>query len=629
MLYSGLIVDGTYQIINEIGSGGMGVVYLAYHLRLEKYIVMKKIKDCNADMALLRNEVDVLKGLHHPYLPQVYDFIQYENDLYTIIDYIDGYDLKYYIDNNHVFSEGQLIKWLRQLCEVLNYLHTHNPQVLHTDIKPANIIITGSGDICLIDFGISLTGNDRIKGISVDYSSPEQYNNVHYIKSGYSEYCVTLDERVDIYSLGATFYHMITGIKPNLLTQLPKASAYNYGYSDVFTGIIDKCMETNRDNRYRSAAQLLKAIDGIYKLDKRYKKYILLQVVLSLLAGVMIIAGSVMIIAGNRNNVAEAYEAQYSSFLSLSKKGDSEGAVSAGYALINDSRFNSVMDKNTKALVLHAIGDCYYESDDFYNASYYYKQAIQTSEDSNKTQLYYRDYALALVNDNQIQTAKAVINELSALYPNSVIGALVDVQIDYKNRNYENALRQAEQLESRLAGDADNLYTVCLIKGNCYNELRNYRMAVDAYSKALKAKETADVLRRLGNSSLKYANTQNSEQLYRQALGTFETLYAHYEPTVDDIINLAQCYLLCSNSNDYQNCMTVLQEYLSLYGDNFRVYVMLSVASDAVGDAKTQEYCLKAKSMYAGLSEEELEHIDAESLSQIKNLYQKYCGGVW
>lgn len=180
---------------------------------------------------MLRNEVDILKELHHPYLPQVYDFIMYENDLYTIIDYVDGHDLKFYIDNGYVFSEGQLIKWLKQLCEVLSYLHTHNPQVLHTDIKPANIIVKNNGDICLIDFGISLFGAEQIKGISADYSSPEQYYNVEYIRNGQREYCVALDERVDIYSLGATFYHLMTGIKPSLLEAQPRVSSYNYGYS--------------------------------------------------------------------------------------------------------------------------------------------------------------------------------------------------------------------------------------------------------------------------------------------------------------------------------------------------------------------------------------------------------------
>ena len=142
MIFNNTVIDNTYQVINEIGSGGMGVVYLAYHLRLEKYIVLKKIKNPHTNSSILRNEVDILKRLHHPYLPQVYDFIEYDGDLYTVIDYIDGYDLNYYIKNKYVFPESQLIKWLVQLAEVLCYLHSQSPRILHTDIKPANIIIT-------------------------------------------------------------------------------------------------------------------------------------------------------------------------------------------------------------------------------------------------------------------------------------------------------------------------------------------------------------------------------------------------------------------------------------------------------------------------------------------------------
>ena len=215
MLFENMIVDDVYQVIEEIGSGGMGVVYLAYHLRLEKYVVLKQIKNPSVSTAMLRNEVDILKSLHHPYLPQVYDFIEFEGDIYTVIDYIDGYDLNCYIDNGWQFTESQLIKWLRQLCEVLSYLHTHYPPVLHTDIKPGNIIITTGGDICLIDFGISVYNTDVIKGLSENYSSPEQYGNFYYLQYGEGTY-LQLDERTDIYSLGATFYHIMTGVRPDV-----------------------------------------------------------------------------------------------------------------------------------------------------------------------------------------------------------------------------------------------------------------------------------------------------------------------------------------------------------------------------------------------------------------------------
>ena len=116
MLYPDLVVNSTYKVVREIGAGGMGVVYLAYHLRLDKYIVMKKIKNSSASLSVIRNEADVLKSLHHTYLPQVYDFIQYDGDTYTIIDYIDlgNYALPKF-QRGYVWNRDQVRKMMNSL----------------------------------------------------------------------------------------------------------------------------------------------------------------------------------------------------------------------------------------------------------------------------------------------------------------------------------------------------------------------------------------------------------------------------------------------------------------------------------------------------------------------------------
>lgn len=159
MLQSGDIISGMYQVIREIGTGGMGVIYIGYHLHLQKQIVIKKIKETCVDRVNVRGEADILKQLRHTYLPQVYDFLEVGNDVYTVMDYIPGENLQYYIDHNYTFPEETILLWMRELCEVLDYLHTRKPRILHSDIKPANIMVTPEGDICLIDFNISLDGS--------------------------------------------------------------------------------------------------------------------------------------------------------------------------------------------------------------------------------------------------------------------------------------------------------------------------------------------------------------------------------------------------------------------------------------------------------------------------------------
>ena len=136
MLQTGDIIGGMYQIIREIGKGGTGVIYLGYHFRLQKQIVIKKIKEDFTGRVNVRAEADILKKLHHTYLPQVYDFLAVGTGIYTVMDYIPGHDLQYYLDNGYSFPEKTVIRWMKQLCEVLCYLHTQKPKILHSDIKP-------------------------------------------------------------------------------------------------------------------------------------------------------------------------------------------------------------------------------------------------------------------------------------------------------------------------------------------------------------------------------------------------------------------------------------------------------------------------------------------------------------
>lgn len=176
MLQPGSIVGGTYQVIREIGHGGTGVVYLAYHINLQKYIVLKRITRQIRSMESLRREADILKNLRHTNIPQIYDFVTENGEVFTVMDYIEGESLDKYISIPNYHSEEQLIRWIRELTDVLVYLGSRKPAIIHSDIKPENIIITPQGSPVLIDFNISLDerSTGRIAGISRNYASPEQ-----------------------------------------------------------------------------------------------------------------------------------------------------------------------------------------------------------------------------------------------------------------------------------------------------------------------------------------------------------------------------------------------------------------------------------------------------------------------
>lgn len=176
-------LTSTYEIYQKIGEGGGGEVYVAMHKRLQKKVVLKKIKS-SVSIKDCRIEVDILKNLRHSYLPQVIDFIeiwsqdgQYIEGIYTVMDYIPGKSLQNMMDEGHKFSEQEVLKYAKQLCEALSYLHSQNPPIIHGDIKPDNIMITPEGNVCLIDFNISgvLEGQGiELLGLSYGYASPEQ-----------------------------------------------------------------------------------------------------------------------------------------------------------------------------------------------------------------------------------------------------------------------------------------------------------------------------------------------------------------------------------------------------------------------------------------------------------------------
>ncbi|MCM1217672.1 MAG: protein kinase [Lachnospiraceae bacterium] len=180
VLQKGTVLAQTYEIVEEIGAGGGGIVYRAKHLRLQTDVVVKKIKDEVRGKVKSRQEADILKNLKHPYLPRIYDFIETDDGVYTVIDFIHGENLGDAVKRHGKYAEKQVRKWAEQLGEALDYLHSQKPAIIHSDIKPANIMLTKDDNVCLIDFNISLAMGGTMEsavGLSAGYSPPEQYRD--------------------------------------------------------------------------------------------------------------------------------------------------------------------------------------------------------------------------------------------------------------------------------------------------------------------------------------------------------------------------------------------------------------------------------------------------------------------
>lgn len=309
------IIASTYEVIGKLGSGGGGNVYLARHLRLDKKVVLKADKrKLSTPPELLRREVDVLKNLRHPNIPQVYDFFVENDTVYTVMDYIQGESLDKALKRGEQFSQAQVVQWAAQLLEALVYLHspTHGDPpkgFLHSDIKPANIMLMPDGNICLIDFNIALAlGEENVIGCSAGYSSPEHYgldfsvNSTTSLVAGAprpasdatvyapdSEATVAAvqedsraagastvarvrtvmpDVRSDIYSTGATLYHLLSGRRPDRdATRVEPLSPQQF--SPQVVEIITKAMQPNPDKRFQSAEEMLQALVHLRDNDPR------------------------------------------------------------------------------------------------------------------------------------------------------------------------------------------------------------------------------------------------------------------------------------------------------------------------------------------------------------------------
>ena len=202
MIHEGEILNGTYQVMKQIGRGGSGLVFLAYHRNLRKYVVIKRVQSGLGNLETLRAETDILKNLRHTNIPNVYDFLVRDGEVFTVMDYIEGTSFEKLPAGGRRISEKSLTGMMTQLADVLPYLHKNKPPVIHSDIKPDNLILNREGLVCLIDFNISVSSNvaSSLSGYSMHFASPEQWQRVMQMRTG-NRKLPPLDARTDIYSI--------------------------------------------------------------------------------------------------------------------------------------------------------------------------------------------------------------------------------------------------------------------------------------------------------------------------------------------------------------------------------------------------------------------------------------------
>lgn len=272
MLEIGSLVDGKYKILNKIGQGGMSVVYLAMNERANKQWAIKEVrKDGVQNFEVVKQgliaETEMLKKLSHPNLPSIIDVIDGDGTFLIVMDYIEGRHLESVVKEYGAQRQEDVIEWAKQLCDVLSYLHSRKPPIIYRDMKPSNVMLKPDGKVMLIDFGTAREFKENSVADTTclgtqGYAAPEQYR-------GHGQ----TDTRTDIYCLGATLYHLLTGHNPSEPPyEMYPIRYWNPELSSGLEEIILKCTQKNPDDRYQNCGELLYALEHYNEMDLEYKR---------------------------------------------------------------------------------------------------------------------------------------------------------------------------------------------------------------------------------------------------------------------------------------------------------------------------------------------------------------------
>lgn len=266
----GTVIDGKYEVLREIGRGGMSVVYLAMDTHLNKQWAVKEIrkkgsgKNDEIVVNSLLAEANMMKRLDHPALPRIVDIIDNGVTIYVVMDYIEGESLDKILLEFGAQPEEKVLEWAMQIADALAYLHSQKPPIIYRDMKPANVMLKPEGNIKIIDFGIAREYKEQnladttVLGTK-GYAPPEQYSG-------------QTDPRSDIYALGMTMHHLLTGVDPRSGEAYASVRQWNPEVSDGVEAIIDKCVQPAAENRYQNCADLLYDLQNPELITRGFKK---------------------------------------------------------------------------------------------------------------------------------------------------------------------------------------------------------------------------------------------------------------------------------------------------------------------------------------------------------------------
>lgn len=572
-----------YEQIRPLnGQAGMSDLFLAHKKGMNIDVVIKRVqREVQSDVDE-KNESEILKTVKHQYLPQIYDIIQGQDGyLYTVMDYIRGENLQDYVSSHGPVTQKQAHLWGCQLCEAVQYLHddkNHKPTIIHCDIKPRNVMITESGDICLIDFGTSLMFRDGVQAnsfLTPGYAAPEQYEaaRLNWAQSGGtfsrsdhgfpqteetvpagaeatvlaagSEATVLADDpeatvwappqpaagttagagwkniitkATDVYAMGATLYFAVTGRRPEESIQdVTPLAHWKPAISSSMVRIIARAMSKDSSQRFPDASSMLDALQHVDQMDESYRKFVFQKRVMTL-----VLTGAFLLSAASTAygfyQIRSERENEYLNLISSAEEAGSSGRYDEGKELLE----RAIQQQPARANAYLTLAAMQYEQGE-------YQSALDLMDNA-----FYSGNLKAEDLDETVQAEWYYIQG-SCLYE----------------------LGELEQALSALQKAASSPNAAAAY-------YRSYAIALAKSGEIKKAEETLDELEKKGGSSsdcdVVRAEIAGIQGKYQEAMSYYQSVFRDAE----DQQLLSHAYLsaaqLCEQEDDLARAIEILEQ---------------------------------------------------------------------